>query len=151
MNLGVANLKAGDLEAAAVALTEAVATQPNRPEPHFNLGLVYERRRMLPQAEREFRTSLQLDPDQPDASNMLGVIYAEQHDILSARRVWTELVRKYPHYGPAHENLSTLDWAIVTEHASAAPRDNSPDSRVEATPLEAQRAKLDNPSSGRRH
>jgi Flp pilus assembly protein TadD len=150
VNLGLANLEAGDLEAAAVALTEAVAIQPNRPEPHFNLGLVWERRRMLPQAEREFRTSLQLDPNQPDASNMLGVIYAEQQDIPSARRVWTELVRKYPNYGPAHENLSILDRA-ATENALGAPRDNSPNSPVEATSLEAQRAKLDNPSSGRRH
>ncbi len=48
VNLGLANFEAGDLEAAAAALTEAVALQPNRPEPHFNLGLVYERRRMLP-------------------------------------------------------------------------------------------------------
>jgi tetratricopeptide (TPR) repeat protein len=151
VNLGVANLEAGDLEAAAAALTEAVATQPNRPEPHFNLGLVYERRRMLPQAEREFRTSLQLDPNQPDASNMLGVIYAEQHDIPAARRVWTELVRKYPNYGPAHENLSILDSATATENASAAPRDNSPSARIEATSLEAQRAKPENSSSGRRH
>jgi Flp pilus assembly protein TadD len=126
VNLGLANLEADDLEAALTALTEAVAIQPNRPEPHFNLGLVYERRRMLPQAKREFHTSLQLDPNQPDASNMLGVIYAEQHDVPSARRLWTELVRKYPNYGAAHENLSILDGATTTENASAAPRDNSP-------------------------
>jgi Flp pilus assembly protein TadD len=151
VNLGLANLEAGDLEAAAAALTEAVAIQPNRPEPHFNLGLVYERRRMLPQAEREFRTSLQLDPNQPDASNMLGVIYAEQQDIPSARWVWTELVRKYPNYEPAPENLSILDRATATENASALPRDNSPSSRVEATSLEPQRAKLENLSSARRH
>lgn len=107
VNLGLANLEADDLDAAAAALTEAVAIQPNRPEPHFNLGLVYERRGMLPEAEREFRTSLQLDPNQPDAGNMLGVIHAEQQDIPSARRIWTELVSKYPNYGPAHENLSS--------------------------------------------
>jgi Flp pilus assembly protein TadD len=151
VNLGVANLEAGDLEAAAAALTEAVATQPNRPELHFNLGLVYERRRMLPQAEREFRTSLQLDPNQPGASNMLGVIYAEQDDIPTARRVWTELARKYPNYRPAHENLSILDSATATENANAAPRDNLPSSRVETTSLEAQRTKLENSSSGRRY
>jgi Flp pilus assembly protein TadD len=150
VNLGLANLEAGDLEAAAAALTEAVAIQPNRPEPHFNLGLVYERRRMLPQAEREFRTSLQLDPNQPDASNMLGVIYADKQDLPSARRVWTELVRKHPNYRPAHENLSILDGATATENSSVAPRDNSPSS-VEATSLEAQRAKLENPSSDGRH
>jgi Flp pilus assembly protein TadD len=141
VNLGLANLEAGDLEAAAAALSEAVALEPNRPEPHFNLGLVYERRRMLPQAEREFHTSLQLDPNQPDASNMLGVIYAEQRDLPSARREWTELARKYPNYGPAHKNLSILDGATATENARAAPRDNSPSS-LEATSLEAQRAKL---------
>jgi tetratricopeptide (TPR) repeat protein len=146
VNLGLANFEAGDLAAAADALTEAMVIQPNRPEPHFNLGLVYERRRMLPQAEREFRAALQLNPNQPDASNMLGVIYAEQQDIPSARRIWTELVSKYPNYGPARENLSILDWAAATENASAAPRDNSPSSS-----LEAQRAKLELPSSARRH
>ena len=138
VNLGLANLEAGDLEAAGATLTQAVALQPNRPEPHFNLGLVYERRRMLPQAEREFRISLQLDPNQPDASNMLGVIYAAQHDLPSARRVWTELVRKYPNYGPAQENLLILDGATATDNASAAPRDNSPSS-VEAVTRSAAR------------
>jgi Flp pilus assembly protein TadD len=141
VNLGLANLAAGDLESAATALTEAVAIQPNRPEPHFNLGLVDERRRMLPQAEREFRKSLRLDPDQPDASNMLGVIYAEQQDLPSARRVWTELLRKYPNYRPAHENLLILDRATATENSSLTPRNNSQNS-VDAASLEAQRAKL---------
>ena len=78
LNLGLAYLQTGDLEGATHSLQLATLLGPDHSEPHFNLGLVYERRGMLDPARRELLVSLWLDPRQPDASNMLGVIDAEQ-------------------------------------------------------------------------
>jgi Flp pilus assembly protein TadD len=81
----------------------------NHPESHFNLALVYERRGLLADGEREMLTSLKLDPRQPDARNLIRVIYAEERETERASLVWRELVHDVPDYGPARENLRLLN------------------------------------------
>jgi hypothetical protein len=44
------------------ALRHAVRLDSEQPEPHYGLGLVYERRNMLTEAEQEMLTTLRLDP-----------------------------------------------------------------------------------------
>jgi tetratricopeptide (TPR) repeat protein len=78
LNLGLAQLGNGDLDAATDSLRQAVFLGENHSESHFNLALVYERRGLHADAEREMLASLQLNPGQPDAQNALGVIYAQE-------------------------------------------------------------------------
>jgi lipoprotein NlpI len=63
---------------------------------------------MLADAEHETLASLSLNPEQPDARNLLGVIYAHEGETASASRVWHELVRDMPDYEPARTNLTIL-------------------------------------------
>jgi tetratricopeptide (TPR) repeat protein len=77
LNMGLAQLGNGDLNAATDSL-----------------------RRML--------ASLQLNPGQLDARNMLGVIYAEQGKNVRASLTWRELTREAPDYEPAYKNLELL-------------------------------------------
>jgi Flp pilus assembly protein TadD len=76
-----------------------------RSESHFNLGLIYERRDMLAEAEQEMLTSLRLNPEQADARNMLGVIYARQGKTAQASVQWRDLLRDEPSFGPPRTNL----------------------------------------------
>jgi tetratricopeptide (TPR) repeat protein len=108
LNLGLAQLEHGDLEAATGSLRRAVLLGENHPESHLNLALVDERRGMLADAERETMASLQLNPDQADARNQLGVIYAQEGEIVRASLVWRDLVRDLPDYEPARINLVVL-------------------------------------------
>jgi len=108
LNLGLAQLEDGDLDAATDSLRQAVLRGQNHPESHFNLALVYERRGLLAAAEREMLASLKLDPEQADARNSIGVIYAEEREIERASLVWRELVHDVPDYEPARENLRLL-------------------------------------------
>jgi Flp pilus assembly protein TadD len=50
-----------------------------------------------------------LEPDQLDARNMLGVIYARQGHKAQASVQWRDLLCDAPDYGPARANLSILD------------------------------------------
>ena len=75
----------------------------------LHLGLIYERRDMLTDAEQEMLASLRLEPEQLDARNMLGVIYARQGDKARASAEWRDLLRNAPDYGPARANLTMLD------------------------------------------
>jgi len=108
LNLGLAQLENGDLDAATDSLRHAVVLGEDHSESHFNLALVEERRGMLAEAQREILASLLLNPGQPDARNLLGVIYAQEADGDHASLIWRELVREVPDYEPARENLAIL-------------------------------------------
>ena len=96
LNLGLAQLEDGDLAGATDNLRQAVLLGENHSESHFNLALAYERRGLFTDAEQETLTSLKLDPRQPDASNLLGVIYAQEGETVRASSVWRELTHEVP-------------------------------------------------------
>jgi tetratricopeptide (TPR) repeat protein len=111
VNLGRVYLEGRNYLAATDVLSTAVALGPNHPEAHYNLGLAYERRAMLPQAEQEMRAALRLDSNQADASNMLAVICAEQGNRAEARQIWLGLTQSRPDFATARINLAMLDHA----------------------------------------
>jgi Flp pilus assembly protein TadD len=108
LNLGLAELESGELDAASDSLRSAVLLGENHSESHFNLALIEQRRGMLLDAEHETLVSLRLNPDQPDARNLLGVIYAQKGETVRASLAWSELVRDQPDYQPARTNLAIL-------------------------------------------
>jgi tetratricopeptide (TPR) repeat protein len=123
LNLGLAQLESGHLDAATDSLRQAVLVGESHSESHFNLALVYERRGLLADAEREMLASLRLNPGQPDARNSLGVIYAEEGKTVPALLVWRELVLEAPDYEPARTNLALLgsqSGAALGETAAVA-------------------------------
>jgi len=109
LNLGLVYLEDSNSDAAIDALKTAVALGPEHPEGHFNLGLAYERYRRLAEARREMLISLRLDPNQAEALDMLGVIYAEDGKYVLAPQVWSDLARIG--FEPARINLAILDHA----------------------------------------
>jgi len=57
---------------------EAAAVNPHDPEPHYQLGLVYQQRRQTTQAVDEFKRAIAIDPTETDAQFQLGRIAREQ-------------------------------------------------------------------------
>ena len=96
------------IDEAIASYRRAIELYPSYAEPHFNLGIAYERRGMLDQAEQQMLLSLQIDPTQVDAHNTLGAIYAEEGKYMRAHDEWTELVEANPDYAPARANLNIL-------------------------------------------
>ncbi len=111
LNLGLAQFERGDLKAARDSLLEAVVLGGEHPESHFNLALVDERCELLAEAEQETRASLLLSPEEPDALNLLAVIYAEEGKVARAAEIWLVLSQDEPDYEPAHRNLTILNSA----------------------------------------
>lgn len=114
LNLGLAQLEDGDLAAAADSLQRAVLLGETHSESHFNLALVQERRGTLKDAEHETLTSLRLNPWQPDALNLLGVIYAQEGTTARASQIWRDILRDVPDYEPARTNLALLGNSQTT-------------------------------------
>jgi tetratricopeptide (TPR) repeat protein len=108
LNLGLAQRESGDLISATDSLRKAVLFGEEHSESHFNLALVEEQRGMIAEAEHETLASLRLSPGQPDARDLLGVIYAQEGETVRASQVWRELARDVPDYQPALTNLALL-------------------------------------------
>jgi tetratricopeptide (TPR) repeat protein len=112
LNLGLAQLENGNVDAAMESLRTAVLLGEDHSESHFNLALVYERRGMLADAEHETLASLRLSPWQQDTRNLLGVIYAREGKIVCAWLVWRDLARDALDYEPARKNLALLESKV---------------------------------------
>jgi Flp pilus assembly protein TadD len=132
LNLGLAQLENGDLDAATDSLRHAVLLGEDHSESHFNLALVEERRGMLADAEHEILASLLLNPGQPDARNLLGVIYAQEGQSARASQIWRELVREVPDYEPARANLAILGSPSEVANGETAAVDLPPTAVVNA-------------------
>jgi Flp pilus assembly protein TadD len=132
LNLGLAQLDNGDLDAATESLRLAVVLGGDHSESHFNLALVEERRGMLADAEHETLEALRLNPGQPDARNMLGVIYAQEGKTANASLVWSVLVRDLPDYEPARANLAILGSPSGVANGETAAVDLPPTAAVNA-------------------
>jgi tetratricopeptide (TPR) repeat protein len=123
LNLGLAQAEAGDLHAAMQSQRMAVILGEEHPEAHYDLALTEEHLGMLVDAEHEVETSLRLSPGQPDARNLLGVIYAREGKTARAAQIWRNLIQETPDYQPARTNLSFLssrNSVAETETAAVA-------------------------------
>jgi tetratricopeptide (TPR) repeat protein len=122
LNKGLAQLEDGNVNAAVECIRLAVRLGGDHFEAHFELARLDERIGMLAEAEHETLKSLLLSPGQPEARNLLGVIYAEQGHTARAFVIWRALVHELPDYQPALINLSLLDNArAVTPGKAPAP------------------------------
>jgi tetratricopeptide (TPR) repeat protein len=120
LNIGLAQLEIGELDAATDSLRQAVLLGENHAESHFNLALAYERRGLLADADRKTLASLRLNPGQPDARNLLGVIDAQTGQTVRASLVWRELLNDVPDYEPARANLTLLGSSNEVAHSETA-------------------------------
>ncbi len=93
LNLGLAELEEGDIDAATDSLRLAVLFRPDHSESHFNLALVEAQRGMLSDAEHEALESLRLNPKQPDTLNLLAVIYAGESQTERGSLLCLEIAR----------------------------------------------------------
>jgi len=109
LNLGLAYFDQHEITSATTALETAVSLGPDHAETHFNLAVVYERENRLNEALQQIIASLVLAPEDLDAANTDAIICARMGDIVSARKIWTQLTQAAPEYIPARTNLATLD------------------------------------------
>ncbi|MFO1024974.1 MAG: tetratricopeptide repeat-containing glycosyltransferase family protein [Acetobacteraceae bacterium] len=74
MNLGLAHMELGNLDAAEEFEREALRLDPDLPDAHNHLGMVHYKRGRLAEAENCFRTALRLNPAHPHATLNLGSV-----------------------------------------------------------------------------
>jgi len=82
-----------NIDKALEAGQQAIKLAPNHPDSHYTLGLIYQRKGDLSQAEQEFQRALKLKPDYADVYLSLGDLYAEDvKDPKKARESYSSYV-----------------------------------------------------------
>jgi tetratricopeptide (TPR) repeat protein len=86
----------------------AVRGSPRFALAHRNLGVTLHLAGDAPGAEREYRTALALDAEEPVVNNNLGVLAMARGDLASAEQHLRRELELNPTYAPAQQNLSQV-------------------------------------------
>ncbi|MBI4909532.1 MAG: tetratricopeptide repeat protein [Acidobacteria bacterium] len=107
-NRGQALLKAGRMEEAARVLEQAAAANPDLPEPHDLLGLLWLRGNNVERAEAEFREAIRIQPDLATAHSNLAGLLAERKNLAEARYHFQKALQSAPGAVETHRSYGFL-------------------------------------------
>ncbi len=89
-------------------LQRASKAAPADARPWAVLGKAHEALGRKAEAKTDFTKAAQLDPDNPDGQNGLGILLAEEQDIPDAEACFREAVRIQPNHAGSHANLARI-------------------------------------------
>jgi predicted CXXCH cytochrome family protein len=98
----------GEYARATEVLRQAVAAPPADEALFTDLGNAYLRQRMLPQAQQALKRALEINPDQPEAQNLLGLVAVQKNDPVEAEGQFRSALRSQPDFAEAHNNLGNV-------------------------------------------
>ncbi len=103
-----------DQQRAFVAFQKAVQVNPNNYDAHYALGNIYHQRKEYDEAEREFRSCIELDSHSGDALNYLGRTLIDLNRVPEA----IEMLRRataLPLYGTPDMAYANLGYALYRQ------------------------------------
>jgi tetratricopeptide (TPR) repeat protein len=106
--LGEARLAIGDESGAAEAYSAMLALDPENPEAHLELGLLYEAHGEAREAEEHFVESLKSDPANPRALYSYASLYYAADDLETAEELLVRAVASDARYSPALSALASI-------------------------------------------
>jgi len=123
---GLLHKAVGDAAAAEQCLRGSLASNPDQPSVHSNLGNVLKQMQRYREAEQAYRSALRLEPGHIDAIRNLGLLLAvmerdgEAVDLLEAAveqrprdvGVWTTLGQCYRRLGELERSLACFQQAL---------------------------------------
>lgn len=96
------------LDLAESILKEMLKNRKDLAGPWTNLGLVYLKKNDTTQATKALEQALQLNPKQPYALNLMGLIEYNQGNVQKAAEYYEAALLNKPDYANAHYNLALL-------------------------------------------
>jgi cytochrome c-type biogenesis protein CcmH/NrfG len=124
VNLAIALLYAGQLDAARAAAEAAATALPDAPQPPYVLGLIAKAQDRPDDAIAAFRRVLRLDPSDAATRINLGQVYLQQRDAVQAVSLFREALAAEPYNVTAAYGLATalLRGGQAAEGADAMTR-----------------------------
>ena len=119
LNLGIAQQRTGDYEAALDSFHRALAIDGNLDEAWFSMGLIFYEQEQFELSEDCYHFALSQNGDSPKSWNNLGVLYFAQKLYDEARHCFEEAVALTPLYEDALFNLRDVCRELGDYRAAA--------------------------------
>jgi len=88
--------QAGKTDEAIAAYNQVLATNPNIPEAHYNIGFLESQRKSWAAAEAAFLKAIEIKPGYPEAFNALSRVYQDSGQPAKAMELMTKAVAANP-------------------------------------------------------
>jgi predicted CXXCH cytochrome family protein len=98
----------GEYARATEVLRLAIAAPPVDEALFTDLGNAYLRQHMLPQAQQALKRALEINPNQAEAQNLLGLVAVQKNDPAGAEAQFRDALRSQPDLAEAHNNLGNV-------------------------------------------
>jgi tetratricopeptide (TPR) repeat protein len=134
-NLALALRRVDRLPEALAELDRAIAIEA-RPQPYYQLGVIYLHQGELTRAARALREAIHLDARYADAYSALGAVHTAQGDWASAASALREAIRLRPDLWTARYALANVLQRSGDEQAAAKERADGDRLRQEASALQ---------------
>jgi rhomboid protease GluP len=105
MGRALAAMSDTDPNRALTQLQAIIKQQPKMAQAHFALGQAYFDRGQFPQAEGEFKRTLELQPQNAGARFILGITLLNQKRVEDAKAVFTQMLTQDANSADAHYGL----------------------------------------------
>ncbi len=102
------SLRDNDLTKAEVLLMNVTKRHPNLAGPHANIGLIYYKQGKIKKATQSLNKVIQLNPRNPYAYNLLGIIKNDKGDFLGAEKYFLLAIKYKKDYAKAQYNIALL-------------------------------------------
>jgi len=108
VELGLAQIENGDLEAAKQQLVQALSIDSSLVLARYNLGRAFQLLGQIDKAAAQYGKVLEVDPEHAEAHNNLGLVLQNQGQIAAAQEHFLKALRRNPLFIDAHNNLGNL-------------------------------------------
>jgi tetratricopeptide (TPR) repeat protein len=109
--LGKAYLNRGDDDKARAELEQAAQADAKLPMVHYNLGVVYKRKREYQKAKEEFLKDVAVEPDVAYNYDELGTMCLALEQNAEARRYFEQALQRNSQIGTSWYGLAKIDKA----------------------------------------
>lgn len=120
-NLGCLHLEQDNLTNALEELRSFSLLQPGNPDGWLKLGTALTRARRLDEAERSFRTAMELHARHPEALNGIGLVQMQRRRFQDAFNYFNAAATQEPPYPPAVLNAAIVNQ-LLNNRSSALNR-----------------------------
>lgn len=117
----VDSLKNNETIKAETMLKELTSDNPEISGPWVNLGLIYYKMNQYFKSELAINNALKLNPHNPYALNLSGILARKKGDIQLAHSLYTKAIKHKNNYAIVHYNLALL-YDIYFQDLSTASR-----------------------------
>ena len=106
--LGLVSVHSSNFDEALIFFNKCLGINNESPDIYFNLGLIYKKKGLLKDSEKNYRNAIKLNPNFLDTYINLGVVLEQQEKYKDCLNILEDLIKKDKNSYKAYFNLANI-------------------------------------------